>query len=136
VKRAFLLLALATVLLVSAPGAGAAGSRRCGVLRASVPYSRRGHGDEWRVYITGATSCRAAQQTLDAVMHLRGKEHRGTGEADSFFAYRGWTCPFGNMGSQLCSFPARAPVRARALALDCTVLAGGCPRRAPTGYFG
>ena len=135
-KLTLLALVIAAMLLLFAPSAGAAGARPCGFIRASVPYSRHGDHDKWRVYITGATSCATAQKTLDVVMHLQAKEHLGAAEADSFFTYKGWTCPFGNMGSQLCDMPARRPAKAQALALDCTVVAGGCPRRTPLGYFG
>jgi len=134
-KLSLLALALTAMLLLFAPSAGASGSRTCGFIRASVPYSHSGHRDKWRVYITGATSCVTAQQTLDAVMHLGGKQHVGASEADSFFTYRGWSCPFGNMGSQLCDLPAPGRVKARALALDCAVVPGKCPSRAPRGFF-
>jgi hypothetical protein len=135
VKLTFLALALATVLSILAPSAGASAGRPCGFIRASTPYSSHGHHDKWRVYVTGAASCATAQRTLDAVMHLEAKEHLGADEPRSFFTYRGWSCPFGNMGSQLCDLPARRPFQARALALDCAVVSGGCPTRAPSGYF-
>lgn len=135
-KPAFVLLLLAATLMALAPGAGASGSHRCGLLHASTPYSRHGHREPWRVYTAGATSCRTAEQTLNAILHLEAKVHNGSDEASSFFTYRGWTCPFGNMGTQLCDLPAHAPFRARALALNCDVVAGGCPKRPPAALLG
>jgi hypothetical protein len=135
-KLTLLALALTAAVLLSAPLTDASVSGTCGFIRASTPYSRHGRRDKWRVYITGATSCRTAQQTLDAVMHLEAKEHLGADEAHSFFTYRGWSCPFGDMGSQSCVLPARRSPKAQALALDCAVVAGGCPTRVPPGYFG
>jgi hypothetical protein len=135
-KPTVLLLVLAATVVVLVPGAGAAGSRRCGLLHASTPYSRHGHREPWRVYIAGATTCKKAERTLNAVLHLEAKAHNGTDEADSFFTYKGWTCPFGNMGSQLCDLPAHAPFRAVALALNCDVPVGGCPKRPPAALLG
>jgi len=135
VKPALLLLIVAATVMVLAPGAGASGSRRCGLLHASTPYSRHGHSEPWRVYISGATNCKSGERTLNAILHLEGKTHSGSDEADSFFTYRGWTCPFGNMGTQLCNIPTRAPFNARALALNCDLVAGGCPKRPPAGLL-
>jgi len=136
VKPALLALAMTGALLACVPDAGAAGSRRCGLLHASTPYSRHGHHEPWRVYTAGATSCRTAERTLNAVLHLEAKAHSGSDEANSFFTYRGWTCPFGNMGTQLCDLPAHAPFKARALALNCDVVDGGCPKRPPAALLG
>ena len=134
-KPALLALAMTGALLACVPAAGAAGSRRCGLLHASTPYSRHGHREPWRVYIAGATTCKQAERTLNAVLHLEGKAHNGSAEADSFFTYKGWTCPFGNMGSQLCDLPAHAPFTSRALALNCDVVVGGCPKRPPAALL-
>jgi hypothetical protein len=108
----------------------------CGFIHASVPYSSRGAGQRWRVYVTGAASCASAVAVLDAVMHLHATPHVGGSEADSYFTYNRWSCPFGNMGQQSCELPARPPahppIRAHALALDCTTAGRGCPARVPT----
>jgi hypothetical protein len=136
VRLILLALMLATVLSILASSADASTGRTCGYIRASTPYSSHGNRDKWRVYVTGTSNCAKAEHTLDAVMHLEGKEHLGADEARSFFTYRGWSCPFGDMGSQLCDLPARPPFEARALALDCAVVSGGCPTRVPPGYFG
>jgi hypothetical protein len=135
VKLLFLLLVLAATVMALAPGAGASGNHRCGLLHASTPYSRHGHREPWRVYIAGATSCKTAEETLNAVLHMEAKTHSGSSEADSFFTYKGWTCPFGNMGSQLCDIPSHAPFKALALALNCDVVAGGCPKRPPAALL-
>jgi hypothetical protein len=148
VKLTLTALALAAVPLMTAPAAGASAagasaasapaSSRCGVIRASTPYSRHGHSEEWRVYRTGDVSCQTAERTLDAVMHLQAKQHVGASEAGSYFTYKGWTCPFGDMGQQLCDlFPGHSlsgHPRAQALALNCAVVDGGCPKRAPSVF--
>jgi hypothetical protein len=72
---------------------------------------------------------------LAAVTHLEASEHLGNNDATSYFIYRGWRCPFGDMGFQSCRIPARAPYRAKILALDCSIASGGCPRRLPPGYL-
>lgn len=70
-------------------------------------------------------------------MHLRASAHFGSAQADSYFSYREWRCPFGQMGSQLCDLPATRPYRAQALALNCDDAADdGCPVRAPREYLG
>ena len=133
--------ALATVVLVvccsfAVPAAGATSGRVCGFVRASVPYSMRGSARSWRVYVSGATTCATAQATLDAVMHLRASQHPGADQAHSFSAYRGWICPFGQMGVQLCSLPGDSPSRprARALAVECST--NSCPSARPPAFFG
>jgi hypothetical protein len=128
---------LAILILVAAlsavPAAGAVNARTCGYIHASVPYTQHGHADRWRVYVWGSASCTDAETVLDAVMHLHGKVHEGGSEAGSYTTDRGWLCPFGNMGQQSCLLPTRLPdhppIRAHAIALDCSVVAGGCPAR-------
>ncbi len=136
---------LACVLVAGAwlsalPAAGAAGKAAntttvttCGYIHATVPYTRLGSSERWRVYVAGASSCASATKVLDAVMHLQGRPHVGSSEVNSYFTDGGWLCPFGNMGTQICELPAQLPahppVRAHALALDCAVR--GCPARVP-----
>jgi hypothetical protein len=107
----------------------------CGMIRASVPYSHHGHRDRWRVYVTGHASCASAERVLSAVMHLDATEHLGSSDASSYFSDDGWKCPFGDMGFQTCVQPSHRPYRARALAIDCAIAAGGCPGRVPEKYF-
>jgi hypothetical protein len=132
-RRALTLLGSALVVLVLAQTASAAGGRVCGFVRASVPYSPHGDAARWRVYVSGAASCRAAEATLTAVMHLDAAQHDGSIEASSYFTVGSWRCPFGDMGFQTCEQPARAPFRSRALAVDCSVNA--CPSSRPPSYF-
>jgi hypothetical protein len=105
----------------------------CGYIHATVPYTRQGSAERWRVYVAGATSCASATKVLDAVMHLQARQHVGSSEINSYFTDGGWLCPFGNMGSQICELPtqlpAHPPVRAHALALDCAVRS--CPAHVP-----
>jgi hypothetical protein len=138
-------LLLASVLAAGAwlsaiPAAGASGTlasapsvTTCGYVHASVPYTRQGNAERWRVYVAGATSCASATNVLDAVLHLQAKQHVGSTEVDSYFTDGGWLCPFGNMGSQICELPARLPdhqpIRAHAIALDCAVRS--CPAHPP-----
>jgi hypothetical protein len=131
-RRLLVILTLG-VALAAVPAAGAVDAKTCGYIHASVPYSQHGHADRWRVYIWGSTTCTDTEAVFNAVMHLLGKTHNGGAEASSYITYRGWLCPFGNMGQQTCQLPTRLPnrppIRAHAIALDCSVVAGGCPAR-------
>lgn len=122
--------------LAAVPAAGASGVITCGYIDASVPYSARGRGDRWRVYANGDASCATAVKVLDAIMHLSGKRHLGSDEANSYVTFDGWLCPSGDMGVQSCELPARPPdhppIRAHALALNCGRAANGCPVRVPS----
>jgi hypothetical protein len=83
----------------------------------------------------GTSSCHSAERVLGAVMHLRAAPHPGRDEADSFFSYGSWICPFGNMGSQECFLPGGSPSRprAKALAVECSI--NGCPSAGPPSYL-
>ncbi len=131
--RTIALLATAAVVLLAAPAALASHGRVCGFIKASVPYARHGNADRWRVYVSGATTCDAAEEALRTVMHLRAAQHVGRSEADSYFTFRRWRCPFGDMGFQACESPGRLPYRARALAVECSIDA--CPATRPPSYF-
>jgi hypothetical protein len=122
----------------SAGHAASAPVHRCGFLRASVPYSHHGNRHRWGVYVTGSASCRSAQRTLNAVMHLGATAHNGSSSADSYFTYRDWRCDFGQMGAQNCWTPSRRPYRAQALALTCDkrLNSGGCPATVSRESFG
>lgn len=122
----------------SAGHAASATVSRCGFLRASVPYSRHGNRHRWGVYVIGSASCRSAERTLNAVMHLGATAHNGSSSADSYFTFRRWRCDFGQMGSQNCWTPSRRPYRAQALALTCDkrLNAGGCPAAVSRESFG
>jgi hypothetical protein len=132
-RRALTLLGSGLIVLVLAQTASASGGRVCGSIRASVPYSRHGNAERWRVYVSGAVSCQAAEATLAAVMHLDAAQHNGASEASSYFTVGSWRCPFGDMGFQTCAQPARAPHRAQALAVECSVNA--CPSGRAPSYF-
>ncbi|HLH13503.1 MAG TPA: hypothetical protein VKV16_01840 [Solirubrobacteraceae bacterium] len=114
---------------------GATSATTCGYIHASVPYTAHGSAHRWRVYVTGAASCAAATKALDAIMHLQGHQHVGRSEAGSYTLYDGWVCPFGGMGVQSCELPTRPPahppIKARALARDCSVPRQGCPAVLP-----
>jgi len=130
-RLACLATAVVAALLACASGAGAtsAGGRGCGTVHASVPYSRHGSHDQWRVYASDAVSCAAARRVLNVVLHLGARQHVGSSDADSFFSYGQWRCPFGDMGIQTCEL--RSPLRV-ALAMDC---ATACPTSLPTTDF-
>ncbi len=121
------------LLLLLAPAASASSGRVCGFVTASVPYARHGNAQRWRVYVSGASSCRTAEATLTAVMHLDAAQHDGRSEASSYFTVGVWRCPFGDMGFQACEQPARTPYRAQALAVECSLNA--CPSSRLPSYF-
>jgi hypothetical protein len=122
--------------LAAVPAAGASGVPACGHIHASVPYTANGHADRWAVYVEGSASCASAIKVLDAVTHLHARAHTGSSEADSYFTYAGWLCPFGLMGEQSCELPTRLPahppIRAHTLAINCTTAPDGCPVRLPS----
>lgn len=100
-------------------------SQVCGFVHARVPYSRATGGPTWRIYVRGEASCPAATRALDAVMHLRGVNHSNGFESNSYFTYGGWTCPYGQMGLQLCFLGSSGHERAKALARRCSEVS--CP---------
>jgi hypothetical protein len=127
-----LAVAVLLVVAVSAPTGAAAtsgGGRVCGLLHARVPYATAGGGPVWRVYSHGNVSCRNAAAVLDAVMHLHGQDHSHGFESNSYFTYRGWTCPYGQMGSQVCFLGSTRHPRAEAWALRCSE--NPCPTDRP-----
>ncbi len=63
-------------------------------------------------------------------MHLHGKNHDNGAENNSYFTYGDWTCPYGQMGTQICVLGSPSHPRAKALAEQCSEV--HCPaRRAP-----
>jgi hypothetical protein len=128
-----MLLGSGLIVLVLAQTASASDARVCGFVTASVPYARHGNADRWRVYVSGAATCQAAEATLATVMHLDAAQHVGRDEASSYFTVSSWRCPFGDMGIQTCEQPAAAGPRARALAVECSLNA--CPSGRPPSYF-
>jgi len=132
--RPILLVAvLALAGLACTPAWASDGSGVCGFLHARVPYSTRAGGPAWRVYVRGQISCGAGTEALAAIMHRRGHNHGNGSEANSYFTYRGWTCPYGQMGSQFCFMGSARKPRARALALRCSEVQ--CPSAAPPAYL-
>lgn len=136
VKRLALTSVLVILLALPAGGVAAAKGRVCGFLHASVPYSRHGSRDRWRVYVAGDASCAAAEQALDAVMHLRARLHQGKDEASTYSTYRSWSCPAGDMGIQNCLEPHRSPpYSAQTVAVDCRINPHECPSTRPPSWF-
>jgi hypothetical protein len=137
--RRLVIILAASAFLAAVPTAGASDGASsvttCGYIHASVPYSTDGHADRWRVYVKGSTSCASATAALYAVMHGHGKRHVGSSEADSYATFGGWLCPNGDMGGQTCELPTRLPehppIRAHALALECSTPGRGCPAHVP-----
>jgi hypothetical protein len=112
---------------------GLTNGRVCGFIRASIPYSRHGNAEGWRVYVAGATTCRAGGEALNAVMHMRAAIHMAPTDAHIYSIFGDWRCPAGRVGFQYCNIPASTPFRARALAVDCAE--NGCPSRRPPFYL-
>jgi hypothetical protein len=132
-RRATVLFLLLGSLAFASSAHALSGGRVCGYIRASVPYSRHGNAEGWRVYVAGVTTCRVGEQALSAVMHLRAARHVGRDEAHTYSVFGNWRCPAGHMGFQYCNIPASAPFRARALAVECAE--NGCPSRRPPIYL-
>lgn len=123
---AVLVTACIVAALAIAPAQAAPNGRVCGLIRADIPYSRDPHGGQrWRVYVYGAASCHTAERALDAVMHLHGVNHSNGFEDNSYVTYRGWSCPYGQMGTQVCFLGTPSKPRVQASALDCSVVK--CP---------
>jgi hypothetical protein len=99
---------------------------RCGTFHAK--------GAEYGVYIAdGHVNCGAATGILKAIAGGKGKIVNRGSSADSYVLYRGWLCPFGNMGEQTCehsSRPVNNPTEDIA-SLSCSI-ERGCPVR--TGF--
>ncbi|MGH2863783.1 MAG: hypothetical protein ACRDJX_00880 [Solirubrobacteraceae bacterium] len=138
-RRLAIILAASAALAALPAADAAAGSHAvtsCAYIHASTPYTTSGHADRWRVYIDGSTSCASAAAVLDAVMHRHGRQHVAGSEAGSYTTFAGWICPYGLMGEQSCELPARpparAPIRAHALALNCARPGEGCPGHVPS----
>lgn len=89
-------------------------------------------GSEYGVYIAdGRVNCGAATGILKAIASGKGKIVEHGSSADSYVLYRGWLCPFGNMGEQTCEHsghPVENPSQDIA-SLSCSI-ERGCPVRA------
>jgi hypothetical protein len=110
-----------------APQASASGTHlasRCATFHA--------RGAEYGVYIAdGHVKCSVAVGILEAVDSGKGKIVEHGSSADSYVLYRGWLCPFGNMGEQTCEHsghPVNNPSQDIA-SLSCSI-ERGCPVRA------
>ncbi|HEY3866125.1 MAG TPA: hypothetical protein VGL54_08585 [Solirubrobacteraceae bacterium] len=110
-----------------APQASASGthlSSRCATFRVK--------GTEYGVYIAaGHVRCSVATGILKAVDGGKGKIVNNGNSANSYVLYRGWLCPFGNMGEQTCehsNHPVNNP-RQDIASLACAI-ERGCPVRA------
>jgi hypothetical protein len=90
-------------------------------------------GSEYGVYIAdGHVRCSVAVGILKAVDSGKGKIVEHGSSADSYVLYRGWLCPFGNMGEQTCEHtenPAVSNPSQDIASLSCSI-ERGCPRRA------
>jgi hypothetical protein len=110
-----------------APQASASGthtSSRCATFHA--------RGAEYGVYIAdGHVGCNVATAVLRAVDSGKGKVVNNGNSANSYVLYKGWLCPFGNMGEQTCEH-SRQPVNNPSqdiASLSCSI-ERGCPARA------
>jgi hypothetical protein len=110
-----------------APQASASGTHlasRCATFHA--------RGAEYGAYIAdGHVKCSVAVGILEAVDSGKGKIVEHGSSADSYVLYRGWLCPFGNMGEQTCEHsghPVNNPSQDIA-SLSCSI-ERGCPVRA------
>jgi hypothetical protein len=113
--------------LVLAPQASASGTHlasRCATFHA--------RDADYGVYIAdGHVKCSVAVAVLRAVDSGKGKVVEHGSSADSYVLYRGWLCPFGNMGEQTCEHsghPVNNPSQDIA-SLSCSI-ERGCPVRA------
>jgi hypothetical protein len=97
---------------------------RCGTFHAK--------GSEYGVYIAdGHVKCSVATAVLQAIDSGEGKIVEHGSSADSYVLYKGWLCPFGNMGEQTCEHSGR-PVEDPSqdiASLSCSI-ERGCPVRA------
>jgi hypothetical protein len=128
-KRSFsrtvgLLACLAACSVALTSQALASDTHRCGTFHAK--------GAEYGVYIAdGHVNCGAATGILKAIASGKGKIVNHGSSANSYVLYRGWLCPFGNMGEQTCehsSHPVNNPSEDIA-SLSCSI-ERGCPVRA------
>jgi hypothetical protein len=110
-----------------APQASASGTHsvsRCATFHAK--------GSRYGVYIAdGHVKCSVAVGILEAVDSGKGKIVEHGSSADSYVLFRGWLCPFGNMGEQTCEHsghPVNNPSQDIA-SLSCSI-ERGCPVRA------
>lgn len=89
-------------------------------------------GAEYGVYIAdGHVNCGTATRVLKAIDSGKGKIVEHGSSADSYVLYKGWLCPFGNMGEQTCEHsghPVNNPSQDIA-SLSCSI-ERGCPVRA------
>jgi hypothetical protein len=87
---------------------------------------------KYGVYIAdGHVKCSVAVGILEAVDSGKGKIVEHGSSADSYVLYKGWLCPFGNMGEQTCEHsadPVENPSQDIA-SLSCSI-ERGCPMRA------
>lgn len=88
-------------------------------------------GAKYGVYIAdGHVKCGVAVGILKAVDSGKGKIVNNGDSANSYVLYRGWLCPFGNMGEQTCEHsghPVNNPSQDIA-SLSCSI-ERGCPVR-------
>ncbi len=89
-------------------------------------------GSKYGVYIAdGHVKCSVAVRILTAVDSGKGKIVEHGSSAGSYVLYRGWLCPFGNMGEQTCEHSGR-PVNNPSqdiASLSCAI-ERGCPVQA------
>jgi hypothetical protein len=118
---------LAACSIALAPQAVASGthtSSRCATFHA--------RGAKYGVYIAdGHVGCGVATGILKAIDGGKGKIVNNGASANSYVLYKGWLCPFGNMGEQTCEHsghPVNNPSQDIA-SLSCSI-ERGCPTRA------
>ncbi len=125
------LVALGAVVLFGLSGAtqiaaasGTHRSARCGTFSAGAKT--------YGVYIAdGKVACSAAEGILKAIAGGHGTKVAKANSASSYVLYRGWLCPYGNMGEQTCehaTHPVSKPSQDIA-SLSCS-FGTGCPKQA------
>jgi hypothetical protein len=126
-RAAGILACLAACSVAIAPQASASDTHlasRCATFHAK--------GAEYGVYIAdGHVKCSVATAVLRAIDSGKGKIVEHGSSADSYVLYKGWLCPFGNMGEQTCEHsghPVNNPSQDIA-SLSCSI-ERGCPKRA------
>jgi len=118
----------ATVAVAGLLGAGVAAASAVRVERCETVTVAHQH---WGVYVeSGRVNCATAGTVLVAVASGKAKDV-DKGPADEYWLYKGWACPYNQMGETVCQYgskPIANPTRV-IVARDCVTASGanGCP---------
>jgi hypothetical protein len=82
----------------TAPSSSA--STRCGTVTGGNDDFQ---GQTLTVYAGAGVSCATATTVMSDLSAGKATNHQGASDASSYFIVDGWTCPYGNMGAQVCS---------------------------------